>query len=60
MEKICPRCGRPFECRHDDIPACECSRVTLSAKVRDYLKAHFQDRCLCKACLAEIVRMFGK
>lgn len=59
MEKICPRCGRPFECRHDDIVHCECSRVPLSAKVRAYLKAHFQDRCVCKACLLEIKRMFA-
>lgn len=60
MEKICPRCGRPFECRHDDIANCDCARVSLSAKVRAYLKAQFQDRCLCKACLEEIARMFGK
>lgn len=60
MQKTCPRCGRPFECRHDDIRNCECSRIALSAKVRAYLKAHFQDRCICKTCLTEIVKQFDR
>ena len=60
MQKICPRCQRPFECRHDDMPRCACSRIALSEKVRAYLKAHFQDQCLCPLCLNEIAKQFDR
>ncbi|MGN0045569.1 cysteine-rich CWC family protein, partial [Alistipes indistinctus] len=34
MEKICPRCGARFECRHDSIESCHCTSVRLSDEQR--------------------------
>lgn len=47
MKKICPKCGKEFECIHSK--DCWCAKVILSEAVRTRLKAY--NDCLCKECL---------
>lgn len=56
MKKTCPRCGKKFECRHEDISHCDCSKIKLSKETIAYLKQHYADRCLCGNCLKQIER----
>ena len=51
MKKICPRCGKEFECVHSK--DCWCITVHLSDKTKAFLKDNYTD-CLCKDCLTEI------
>ena len=53
MEKICPRCGARFECRHDSIESCHCTSVRLSDEHRDYIARNYSG-CLCHHCLENI------
>ncbi|QZT37757.1 cysteine-rich CWC family protein [Halosquirtibacter xylanolyticus] len=53
MHKICPRCHKPFECCHDKIETCWCSKIKITPKVYEFISTHFSD-CLCKACTEEI------
>ena len=53
MEKICPRCGARFECRHDSIESCHCTSVRLSDEQRDYIARNYSG-CLCHHCLENI------
>ena len=53
MNKTCPRCGAPFECRHDKMGTCWCMDVNLTDKVRNTLKSKYSD-CLCRRCLDEL------
>lgn len=60
MEKICPKCGAAFVCKHDDILNCQCSQIALNRDQLDYIKANF-DSCLCQNCLKEIkIKIFTK
>lgn len=51
MEKICPRCGKTFECLHSS--KCWCVNIHISDKVKAKLKESYSD-CLCKECLEEL------
>ncbi len=52
MKKICPRCGKEFECVHSK--DCWCITVHLSDKTRANL-SKYKD-CLCKECLEDCAR----
>ncbi|MCB9016920.1 MAG: cysteine-rich CWC family protein [Lentimicrobiaceae bacterium] len=47
-QKICPRCGLPFECEHS--ASCWCNAYTLSPANTEKLRNEF-DNCLCPQCL---------
>jgi len=48
--KICPRCGRSFECLH--APGCWCFDYTISPENLEKLTLEY-DNCLCPDCLPE-------
>ena len=52
-QKVCPRCGAPFVCTHDEF--CQCVGVPLNENARAYLRTHYKD-CLCRACLLQVSR----
>ncbi len=60
MEKICPRCGTSFECRHNDIERCDCAKVPMDAPLRIFLKKNYGERCLCVSCLKKLAAETGK
>lgn len=47
MKKICPKCGKEFECVHS--VDCWCVKVKLSEETKQKLKVY--NDCLCKDCL---------
>ena len=47
MKKICPKCGKEFECVHS--VDCWCVKVKLSEETKQKLKIY--NDCLCKECL---------
>lgn len=48
---VCPRCQAAFECKVNDIAACQCTQVVVSEACRQFLsKTQWQD-CLCANCL---------
>lgn len=51
--KTCPRCGKPFICRVDDVANCDCRLVKLSDTQYEFIKANYS-QCLCLTCLTEI------
>ena len=51
MKKICPRCGKEFECVHSI--NCWCVTIHLSDRAKANLKKNYSD-CLCKDCLEEL------
>ena len=53
IRKECPRCGRIFECKPDDILNCQCTKVNLSKSASELIAKHYND-CLCFYCLKEI------
>ncbi|MDE5574364.1 MAG: cysteine-rich CWC family protein, partial [Bacteroidales bacterium] len=54
MEKKCPRCGKKFECRHEDISRCACSKVKLGKAASSHIARTYGEQCLCTACLRKI------
>ena len=52
MKKICPKCGKEFECVHSK--DCWCAKVTITDEARLKLK-NFND-CLCKECLESLTK----
>ena len=50
MKKICPKCGKEFECKHDK--TCFCTRYSLSKEALRELKEKY-DNCLCEDCLRQ-------
>ncbi|MDD3479804.1 MAG: cysteine-rich CWC family protein [Paludibacteraceae bacterium] len=52
-EKLCPRCGAPFICNHENISKCQCAAIVLSASQHEKLKQTYPD-CLCINCLKEL------
>lgn len=59
MEKKCPRCGKKFECRHDDISRCACSKVKLGQEASSHIAQNYGEQCLCTACLKDIEKEFS-
>ncbi|PWU04442.1 MAG: hypothetical protein C5B52_01525 [Bacteroidetes bacterium] len=57
--KVCPRCGKYFECKMGDIQNCQCFTVQLSPPARDMVSEKFDD-CLCNACLKAIQAEYQK
>ena len=51
--KYCPRCHSAFKCKAANILSCQCNKVNLSEKEREYLTINYTD-CLCVDCLEEI------
>ena len=51
MKKICPRCGKEFECVNSI--DCWCVKIKLSDRAKAFLKENYQD-CLCGQCLQEL------
>lgn len=63
MKKIialtCQRCQSTFQCKADDIAACQCATVSISKATQKYLSTTNYG-CLCKNCLVEINRQIEK
>jgi hypothetical protein len=53
MKKTCPRCNSVFECRSNQVPECDCTKVSLSAEASQYIRDNYPD-CLCLKCLKQI------
>lgn len=51
--KVCPCCGAPFVCHHENPAICQCTGIVLTENARAYLRTHYRD-CLCRKCLEEI------
>lgn len=49
----CPRCGKKFSCKPDDIAHCECSQVSLTKEEYRYISSAFSS-CVCNGCLKEL------
>lgn len=54
MEKTCPRCGKKFECLHEDIARCGCAKVKLDPVAAQHVQKTYKGRCLCTSCLKRI------
>ena len=52
-EKICPRCGKEFECKEGSITECQCYGVSLNVEERAFIEERYHD-CLCRSCLLEL------
>ncbi|MFP4622351.1 MAG: cysteine-rich CWC family protein [Bacteroidales bacterium] len=50
MIKICPHCGKSFECRNNDILNCDCAKIIIPAEVRKKISKQYSV-CLCVQCL---------
>ena len=50
MKKSCPRCGKHFESRHNEISRCQCTSVSLNYCQKNYIDSLYND-CLCTDCL---------
>lgn len=48
--KKCPRCGRPFTCKMNNIVHCHCSQIQMPKGMPEWVKERYDD-CLCHACL---------
>jgi hypothetical protein len=57
MDTICPRCGKHFECRHNQFAECHCTSVVLDAQQLEYIGQNY-DGCLCHACLLDMQDCF--
>lgn len=57
MEKVCPRCGAHFVCRHDQIADCHCVNVPLDDVQRRFVAENYDD-CLCNRCLTIVQEDF--
>jgi hypothetical protein len=59
VEKQCPRCGKKFDCHHDDdIRICQCAGIRLTDGARLYLHLHYDNQCLCANCLIQLNEIF--
>jgi hypothetical protein len=57
MEKICPRCGALFACRHESVEDCHCVGVPLDEAQRAFIADNYDD-CLCNDCLLAVKEGF--
>lgn len=55
MEKICPRCGKTFECHHEEIKKCWCMSASIEPDAMNYIADNYSG-CLCKECIDELNR----
>ncbi|MDD4819945.1 MAG: cysteine-rich CWC family protein [Flavobacteriales bacterium] len=55
MEKTCPRCGKTFECRHQEIDKCWCMSQAIEPDALAYISGEYTG-CLCKDCIEELNR----
>ena len=51
--KVCPRCGKTFECKPGDITNCQCAGLKISEEVAAFIAKKYGD-CLCISCLREL------
>jgi hypothetical protein len=51
--KVCPRCGKHFDCLATDILQCFCQKIKLSEEQLQLISSQFTD-CLCEDCLAKL------
>ena len=58
-QKVCPRCGGPFECNVTEGITCWCHQQKIAQATRDFLQNSFYVDCLCSGCLAEIDTMIA-
>lgn len=54
--KYCPRCYSTFECKVGNILLCQCNKVNLNEREKEYLSNNYND-CLCSSCIEEIKRI---
>jgi ribosomal protein S27AE len=59
VNKVCPRCGAPFVCQHENPAICQCAGIILNENARAYLRTHYKD-CLCSKCLLEVQAEFNQ
>ena len=52
-EKLCPRCGKGFECKQGSITGCQCYDIALNNEERAFIEDRYDD-CLCRSCLFEL------
>ena len=55
--KQCPRCKTDFNCKSDNITACQCFGVELSTNTKEYLSKITIKSCFCANCLQELEEM---
>ena len=55
MEKQCPRCGKTFECRHEDIENCWCMSAEIHPAAMNFIADHYEG-CLCRECIDTLNR----
>ncbi len=58
IEKICPACGKGFQCNAADIDKCQCSALELKEATLAALSRDYGD-CLCADCLLRLSRLYG-
>ncbi len=57
--KICPRCGKEFECHHDDdISLCQCAGIKITPGMQLHMQLHYNNECLCIDCLRSLKKIF--
>jgi len=54
LDTSCPRCGGGFQCGAN-AGHCACFGIRLTDGLRAELAARYPDRCLCLACLSELI-----
>lgn len=52
--KICPKCGRSFQCNNYNILKCACAQIPLDSEARQLISEKYDD-CLCTDCLKSFV-----
>lgn len=55
MEKQCPRCGKTFECRHDEVDNCWCMQTEILPDAMNFILDNYEG-CLCRECIDELNR----
>ncbi|MBR1774481.1 MAG: cysteine-rich CWC family protein [Bacteroidales bacterium] len=50
MKKVCPQCGKEFECKHN--ADCFCMQYTISKEALAILKEKYSN-CICEDCLKQ-------
>lgn len=55
MEKQCPRCGKTFECRHDEVDNCWCMQMEILPDAMNFILDNYEG-CLCRECIDELNR----
>jgi hypothetical protein len=53
MIKKCSRCNSEINCKVEEIQSCDCSKIQLLDKAREWISQEFNS-CLCLNCLEYI------